>query len=478
MSSSPLSVALNSSLLRRSTSRPAILDPGDALIDPDERLLLVAPDPTFPMKVGSSPRPPISVLPLPGTLFRRAWSRLQGPLFFLWVVFCGKVAMDSVLRMDVQLRNNLLYETFLYYNPLLLVGMMIWLWGINIWVFMTCRINYAKIFELDSSHLSYKETWTIASWVTVIVLTSMTAYLYLSSHGEGSLAASQPVLLYSVLPLIMVLPVDVFYVSSRIFFLRTLVRIILPFQPITFADFFVADILTSMAKVISDLERATCRMFHGQVATLSWFEPDSTCGSHSLWIPCILALPYLFRFFQCLRQYSDTRDRTCISNALKYATAFPVILLSALKYHVVAEHWKGIYRPLWLLSGLINSCFSFYWDIARDWDLSFFQGLCHTKYPPLRSNLLYSPHWVYYGAIGNNLLLRCTWTYKLSSHLRHNYITVFLMTALEILRRFQWIFFRVESEWNKMTTRVNPQISLKETPKDVDRLLSSLEHNV
>lgn len=55
-------------------------------------------------------------------------------------------------------------------------------------------------------------------------------------------------------------------------------------------------------------------MWAWQVATLSWFEPDSTCGSHSIWIPRILALPYLCRFLQCLRQYIDTKDRTCIFN--------------------------------------------------------------------------------------------------------------------------------------------------------------------
>ncbi|KAI5078665.1 hypothetical protein GOP47_0006336 [Adiantum capillus-veneris] len=315
----------------------------------------------------------------------------EGPLILLWICLCCKMAVDSIMGINSETRNYLLYETFLYYNPLFLLAAMLWLWGINLRVFAAFRINYVKVFDLDNTHLMWKEIWMIASWITLIVLTSMTSYLYLSSK-DSHLAASQPVLLYSILPLMLVLPFDVFFVTSRIFFLRTLVRIFLPLQPITFADFFVADILTSMAKVLSDLERATCRMFHGQVATLSWFEPDSTCGSHSIWIPCVLALPYLCRFLQCLRQYSDTKDRTCIFNALKYATSFPVILVSALKYHVAVEIWDGVYRPLWLFSGLINTCFSFYWDIRRDWDLNFFLGLFNSKYPLLRANLLYSSH--------------------------------------------------------------------------------------
>lgn len=51
-----------------------------------------------------------------------------------------------------------------------------------------------------------------------------------------------------------------------------------------------------------------------QVATIAWFEADSVCGSHSVAIPIVLVFPYLCRFFQCLRQYKDTKERTCLFN--------------------------------------------------------------------------------------------------------------------------------------------------------------------
>lgn len=51
-----------------------------------------------------------------------------------------------------------------------------------------------------------------------------------------------------------------------------------------------------------------------QVATIAWFEADSVCGSHSIAIPFVLVLPYLFRFFQCLRQYKDTKEKTTLLN--------------------------------------------------------------------------------------------------------------------------------------------------------------------
>lgn len=53
-----------------------------------------------------------------------------------------------------------------------------------------------------------------------------------------------------------------------------------------------------------------------QVATIAWFEADSVCGSHSVAIPLVLVLPYLFRLFQCLRQYKDTGEKTTLLNGM------------------------------------------------------------------------------------------------------------------------------------------------------------------
>nr|TKW09359.1 hypothetical protein SEVIR_6G089400v2 [Setaria viridis] len=321
----------------------------------------------------------------------------------------------------------------------------------------------------------------------------MTAYLYLYSHGEVSLAASQPVasailafhknnheckdkfsyLVCYILLLILFSRFDMFYISSRFYFLRTVWRIILPLQAITFPDFFLADIFTFMSKVFSDLERSVCRM----VATIAWFEADSICGSHSIAIPLVLVLPYLCRSFQCLPQYKDTKEKTCLLNALKYSTAVPVSFLSALKYHVFPEQCFSFYRPLWLISSVINSPYSFYWDIKRDWDLSILTRIFMFRNPSTWTNLLYGQNWVFYWVLGSNLVLRCTWTYKLSEHLRHNYLTVFTIAALEILRRWQWVFFRVENEWNKMSAKQNMEMS-SNMPLEGDRLLDSSDHTV
>lgn len=48
-----------------------------------------------------------------------------------------------------------------------------------------------------------------------------------------------------------------------------------------------------------------------------------------------------------------------------------------------------------------------------------------------------------------------------------------------MMRRFQWIFFRVENEWNKMALKPNLQIPIKEIPYlENEKLLGSEQHNV
>ncbi|XP_048328657.1 uncharacterized protein LOC107417067 isoform X3 [Ziziphus jujuba] len=431
----------NSPHLRKSGSRPVVSDLGATEQENGAEETFLHPVETSDMKGVTTPINSAAIMPSPIFLWR-----FKVFLFLVWGVSCCKFGWDSVMRMSVDLRDLFLYETFLYYNPLLLVTLMVWLWGINLWVFSQSNISYAKVFDLDQNHLSHKEIWKV--------------------------------LLYAALAIALIFPFDIFYLSSRFYFLRTLWRIVLPLQAITFSDFFLADILTSMSKVLSDLERSVCRMVHRQVATIAWFEADSVCGSHSVAIPLVLVLPYLFRLFQCLRQYKDTGEKTTLLNALKYSTAVPVIFLSALKYHVFPDKWMNFYRPLWLLSSVLNSLYSFYWDVTRDWDMSGFTRIFKFNKPHLLSNLLYGRKWVYFWVIGSNLILRCTWTYKLSAHLRHNYLTVFTITALEIFRRFQWVFFRVENEWNKMNSKSNIQLTMIDIPKEDEKLLASGDHSV
>jgi hypothetical protein len=96
-----------------------------------------------------------------------------------------------------------------------------------------------------------------------------------------------------------------------------------------------------------------------------------------------------------------------------------------------------------ILAAVINSSYSLWWDIFRDWDLP----LISSQQPSQRISGL-TPKC--YAAIIIDALLRFTWCLKLSISLdvyEINERTVFVLEMLEVLRRWMWLLFRAETEW-------------------------------
>jgi hypothetical protein len=301
------------------------------------------------------------------------------------------------------------------------------------------------------------------------------------SHRSPTLAIYYdflPVSYLCFLLAVFVLPLRRFSHSGRSRFLSTLRRVsiggIAQTQDGKFGDILLADVLTSYAKIIADLFVAMCMFFQHEGSATS--RPDRACGGQFL-VPFIIAIPSLIRFRQCMIEYFRVRASNQkaggmgaggwggqhLANALKYFSAFPVIILSALQRNLSSNHTTinlteiSLYR-CWLATVFINSFYSFYWDVAKDWDLTLFSAArkSHLHAYGLRSRLYFPSKEIYYMAIIADLLLRCTWSLKLSPHLDHfaDFESgIFLMEFLEVVRRWMWIFFRVETEWVRNTTQ-------------------------
>ena len=260
-----------------------------------------------------------------------------------------------------------------------------------------------------------------------------------------------------------------------------------------FGDILLADVLTSYSKVLGDLFVGLCMMLTREHSTA---RPNRGCGGAYM-VPFLISVPFLIRLRQCLIEYVrvkrglehgelDVRQSGWggqhLANALKYATAFPVTILSALQ-RAGSNKWgmseTGLFR-LWMLAVFANSFYSFYWDVAKDWDLTLFEAITASAkrriggpatksyvymngngnghvasmgdgypYGLRRNRYIHAPS-VYYVVIGVDLMLRCTWSLKLSPHLDHlNDLEggIFVMQLLEVFRRWVWIFLRVETEW-------------------------------
>ena len=355
---------------------------------------------------------------------------------------------------------------------------------------------------------------------------------------------------------------------------------------VPFSDIILADILTSCAKLIADTWVSACivalRTEQFGVAALGRVGGDKRVygggsGCKREWMVPLLTsyvdvpaceterltrhlrrLPYLFRFRQCLSEVitrSTPTPRRSLLNALKYASAFPVIVISAMqtvygdpfeadsafiddsassqepRYWTRETLWRA-----WIVAVVVNSLYSFWWDVTNDWGLSLltragwdaspaislaFVGSkpgavpppprsaatpdivldqppppsrpespitltpekpedAEPAYPPattprtadhppyasgasaystasapnvrwpfLRPILLFPHPALYYLAIALDLVLRCTWSLRLSPHLHaanEGERGVFVSEALEVFRRFVWVFLRIEWE--------------------------------
>jgi hypothetical protein len=147
-----------------------------------------------------------------------------------------------------------------------------------------------------------------------------------------------------------------------------------------------------------------------------------------------------------------------------------------------------------LLAAVVNSLYSFWWDVTNDWGLSLLKlddssspsrpdpprrlllphlqsdapllsrgstpsaeetTTAPTNHPRqqlypygLRAILLF-PLPVYPLLVFLNLVLRLTWSIKLSSHLHsqtEGSVTIFWLEMAEVVRRWMWVFVRVEWE--------------------------------
>ena len=112
---------------------------------------------------------------------------------------------------------------------------------------------------------------------------------------------------------------------------------------------------------------------------------------------------------------------------------------------------------------VINSMYSFWWDISMDWSLiniTTTSPRTHQQTPIVRfrRHLHFNdPIW-YYAAMTLDFVLRTTWSLKLSSHLYVKRLegSIFTMELLEVFRRWVWVIFRMENEWVKRSTASLP----------------------
>lgn len=352
----------------------------------------------------------------------------------------------------------------------------VWGWGINLHHLYNLKIDVPSLIRYpqrpSASHPPHhRSTYRLATVLSSTLAFSIVTF-WLFSHRDPKLVVYydwMPMTYLLVLAMLFILPLRPLALShgGRSRLVATLKRVsiggLAQASDGKFGDILLADVLTSYAKVMGDLFVCVCMMFFHGADGSATDRPDRNCGG-SVLVPLIMALPYMIRLRQCLIEFVRVRSAPYkesagwggqhLANACKYATAFPVLLLSALQRRLPdTSSSAGLYRA-WVAACLVNSLYSFYWDVAKDWDLTLFSGRRERNSPEhafgLRRRLMVGGPALYYLVIASDLMLRCTWSLKLSPHLDHIVdfeSSIFVIEFLEVFRRWVWIFFRVETEW-------------------------------
>ncbi|KAG9311829.1 EXS family-domain-containing protein [Chiua virens] len=374
--------------------------------------------------------------------------------FGLWLgLALPAIAGGSYLAFQEHTRRSLLswnillhiYATFVI--PLLLALLI----GVNILAWTRMRINYALILELNSrSKLDYREYFELPSF-----LLCMLAYAFLFSFAQLGPPTLWPLIWLALTFLVMLSPFHSFMSgSARWWTFKHMAELATSgMRNVEFVDSWLGDQLCSLGYSISGFFFMGC--FYGHFAGTAFqkllssaYDPGvqevwSTCSiQHNLvWCYILGAHPFVLRFMQSLRQYRSSKDTSHLVNAGKY-------MMSMINYFTYC-YWRYQGNPYtgrvyiaYCLTAVVNSIYACAWDFLKDW------SVCkpHARYPFLRQELIYAPYIsCYYFALISNLCIRFSWLVFVLLDDAYFDLYAFIVALLEMLRRIQWNFYRLEN---------------------------------
>ncbi|TFK72108.1 EXS-domain-containing protein, partial [Pluteus cervinus] len=207
---------------------------------------------------------------------------------------------------------------------------------------------------------------------------------------------------------------------------------------VEFADFWLGDQFCSLIFPLSNSYLLICAYTNG------FDENWHKCGSSTRYWPLafvLAALPLFIRLVQSIKRYYDSKLVTHLINGGKYASG----MLSYFFYYWWRSQGRGrgASFALWCICNTSYAVYASSWDLLMDWSLL----RRHARYPLLRQELVYSNQVLYYYfAILSNVLIRFIWVLYIPTQGPSSLLRSFIAAMLEILRRWQWNFYRLENE--------------------------------
>ncbi|KAL2633050.1 hypothetical protein R1flu_004529 [Riccia fluitans] len=333
-------------------------------------------------------------------------------------------------------------SVFPVFSMTALVLLHMYLYGLNVFFWTRTRINYSFIFEFaPGTELDYRKVLLVTTGLTALFLMGIVGHLTATLY-ESPYTDFIPLVLLLILVLIVFFPFRYIYRSSRFFFLKTLLRLVTaPFYKVKLADFFLGDQLCSQVPVLRNIEYAMCYFIGGWFLTADG-DKCTNNQNYLLGYYLISVLPYWWRLMQCLRRNVDEGGLMHLANAGKYLSAM-IAVITKIFYGRQASTVRLI---AYILSSTIATVYQAYWDIVIDWGLLDLKS--HNRW--LRDKLiLEDKNYVYYISMVSNIIFRLAWVLSITRFQFGGldpHFTDFILAALEIIRRGNWNFYRLENE--------------------------------
>jgi EXS family len=210
-------------------------------------------------------------------------------------------------------------------------------------------------FPHQTSH--HTSTYHLATLLTIPLVISLLLF-WAVTRGSADLVGAWETLPQSYFVLFTVLLLLPFHRLSRSgrhrFFValrRVSIGGLAEAQDGKFGDILLSDALTSYSKVFAELFISLCMFFSSDASSTG--RPNRNCGGDAI-VPLIVAIPFIIRLRQCLIEFWRVRSAGSkssgwggqhLANALKYATAFPVIIFTALHRNYSPQKTSGLGEP-------------------------------------------------------------------------------------------------------------------------------------
>uniref|UniRef100_A0A1J3HH11 Phosphate transporter PHO1-like protein 5 n=1 Tax=Noccaea caerulescens TaxID=107243 RepID=A0A1J3HH11_NOCCA len=370
---------------------------------------------------------------------------MGGCVFSLVVALFAIIRTRNILQEEGQ--QQYMNTMFPLYSLFGFVVLHILMYAANIYYWRRYRVNYSFIFGFkQGSELGYRQVLLVGFSIGVFALLCVIANLDMEVDPETkdyeAFTELLPLILLIGMFIALVLPFNIFYRSSRIFFLTCLFHCFAaPLYKVTLPDFLLGDQLTSQVQALRSVQFYICYYGWGDFK-----QRKNTCGdsdAYNAFFFIVAIIPYFSRLLQCLRRLFEEKNVEQGYNGLKYFLTIVAVFLRTM--YSVQEDNQFIWRILAGIFSAIAAIFCTYWDLVLDW------GLLNrtSKNRWLRDKLLVPQKKVYFIAMILNILLRFAWLQTVldfNFSFMHRQTMVAVVASLEIIRRGIWNFFRLENE--------------------------------